>query len=293
MDAAWSYSVAIVFIFLVTHFLRRYYTGERWRSEKRAEEIMEQNAEILRQNQLLEKVNEEKNKLFSIVSHDLKSPLDAISGYLELLSHNTLTNDEKKELETELLEQTRYTSDLLTNLLSWAKAQMQGIKVHLVKLHLKEIMVDVISKKIAPAAKKKLEIIHLIDPSIEVICDKEMLRIVLRNLLNNAIKFTPEGREILIKVYADGADAIISIRDTGIGISIEKQEDIFTLKTRSTFGTNNEKGIGMGLIICKQFMEYQHGNIRFESEKGKGTVFYLTLPLAKTLSPTDMLLSRS
>ena len=281
IDIGWSYVIALTFMFFVTHFLRQHFNNERTLSEKRAEEISEQNKQILAQNYLLEKVNEEKNKLFSIVSHDIKSPLDAITGYLEILSLNTLSNNEKAEIEALLLEQTRYTSDLLINLLSWAKAQMHGITVHLVSLHLKGMIEDVTNNKISLAARKGIKLTHSIDPSIEVIGDKEMLHIVFRNLVNNAIKFTQPGGEIFIRVYKKGLEAEISIQDTGIGISAEQQEDIFTLRTRSTYGTNNEKGIGLGLIMCKQFMEYQHGTIRFESQAGMGSVFYLSLPLTK------------
>jgi signal transduction histidine kinase len=282
VDLAWSYTLAFGFIFVVTTFLRRYFTYERRSSEKRAEEISAQNKQIIAQYELLEKVNQEKNKLFSIVSHDLRTPIDGITSYLELLSQNLFTNDEKAEIETALLEQTKYTSELLLNLLSWAKAQMEGITAHLAPTDLNAVVEQVTNNKVPFATKKGIRLSHLADLEMNVICDKEMLQIVLRNIMNNALKFTRPGGEVLIRTYKKGPLAEIEIRDCGIGIPIEKHADIFTMRSRSTYGTDNEKGIGLGLIMCKQFMEYQQGSIRFESEYGKGTTFYLSLPLTTT-----------
>jgi two-component system sensor histidine kinase/response regulator len=108
-----------------------------------------------------------------------------------------------------------------------------------------------------------------------------MLNILLRNLLNNAIKFTRPGGEIVIKAVRQGNEAVISVQDNGIGIPEEQQQEIFSSNARSTFGTNNEKGIGLGLRMCKEFIDYQHGRIWFESTYGKGSIFYIALPIAR------------
>ena len=135
--------------------------------------------------------------------------------------------------------------------------------------------------KIVVAGRKNIKLTYAIDPTIEVIADEEMLRIVIRNLVNNAIKFTNSGGEIFIKAYKKGIRAEVLVQDNGIGIPMEKQGDIFTLKARSTFGTNSEKGIGLGLRMCKEFIDYQHGDIWFESIAGQGTGFYISLPIAR------------
>lgn len=281
LDLAVTSTIAIIFIYTIINYLRHYFEGKMKLSDQRALAISEQNTQILAQNKMLEQVNDEKNRLFSIVSHDLKSPLDSIKGFLELLSSDVLDHDEKIKIEEDLLEQTKYTSDLLMNLMSWAKAQMQGVTVNLLPHNLKDIVEQVAANKLSIAARKGIKLTYSIYPTIEVVCDVDMLHIVLRNLINNALKFTPSGGEVYLKATKKDNKAVISVQDTGIGIAPEKQEQIFTLKTRSTYGTNKEKGIGLGLLMCKEFTEYQNGEIWFESEQGKGTTFYISLPLTK------------
>ena len=279
LDVGSNYILALVFIFSITTFLRKHFNHERDLAEQRALSISEKNIVITEQNKLLEKVNEEKNKMFSIISHDLRSPLDSIRGFLELLSENLLNEEEKLTIQEELLTQTKYTSELLLNILYWSKTQMQGVTVHLKPLNLKAVVERSANLKIALAAKKEVKLTYSIPSGIEVIADEDMLVIVLRNLINNAIKFTPSGGEIFILIAKNTQNEIqIAVQDTGIGIPSDKQEQIFTFKTESTFGTNNEKGIGMGLTLCKEFMDYQHGTIGFESTEGKGSIFYVTLP---------------
>ncbi len=281
LDIGFSTVISITFIFTITTYVRRYYEERRRVANERATAIELQNKQIIAQNQQLEKVNEEKNKIFSIVSHDLKGPLDSIRGYLVLLSGNMLEESEKATIGDELLEQTKYTTDLLMNLMSWAKAQMHGVSVNLGPTNLNVLIDDVVGHIKSVAARKNIKLTYSIDRTLELICDKDMLHIVIRNLVNNAIKFTESGGEVKIKVSNHENTAVISISDTGIGIPPEKQSEIFTLKTRSTYGTKKEKGIGLGLMMCKEFMDYQQGKIWFESKQGVGTTFYISLPLTR------------
>jgi two-component system, sensor histidine kinase and response regulator len=281
MDIGLSCCICITFIFATNNYLRNYYNSKKILADERALAILEQNKKIISQNQLLETVNEEKNKLFSIVSHDLKSPLDSIRGYLTLLSDNMLDDDEKQEIQEELLDQTKYTSDLLLNLMTWAKAQMHGVKVNLTPIHIAKLVDDVALHKKSVAARKGIKLTYSINNNIEVIGDRDMLHIVLRNLVNNAIKFTDAGGEVSIKASVTGEKVEISVQDTGIGISPDKQDEIFTMKTTSTYGTSQEKGIGLGLMMCKEFMQYQHGEIWFDSKPGTGSTFYISLPLTR------------
>lgn len=280
-DMAVSNVAAIIFIFAITRYLRKHLYKERAKAEDHAQAIDEQNQQILAQNQMLEKVNEEKNKIFSIISHDLRSPLDSIRGYLELISEGSATPEEQKFIHEELLNQTKYTSELLLNLLYWSKAQMHGIIVKLVSVPLKELAEEVTNSVFSNAAKKHIKITHSIKTDVEIVADRDMLRIVLRNLLNNSIKFTPEGGDIFVKATRKGDLAEISIQDTGIGIPAGRRDEIFRLKTQSTYGTNQEKGIGLGLVLCQEFIEYQNGRIWFESTEGAGSTFYISLPLTR------------
>ena len=158
---------------------------------------------------------------------------------------------------------------------------MKGVSVNLVPIKIKDMVDDARNFKMAGAAKKNIKLTYAIDRELEVIADKDMLRIVLRNLVVNAIKFTKPGGEIVIGVKRKNDKAEISIKDNGIGIPAEKQREIFSLKTNSTYGTNEEKGMGLGLMLCKEFVEYQNGTIWFESEEGKGSTFFISLPLTK------------
>lgn len=281
LDIGVTYAISILFVFLITNYLKRYYKHEKNLAGERLLAITAKNEEILKQNRDLERLNDEKNKMFSIISHDLRSPIDSIRGYLEVLSQVILDPAEKKGIENELLGQVKYTSDLLQNLLYWSKTQMKGVSVKLVPIRLIDMVDDARNFKLAGAARKEIKMTYAINKDIEVIADKDMLKIVLRNLVVNAIKFTPEGGEISIKLIKKDATALISIQDNGIGIPLEKRKEIFTLKSGSTFGTNDEKGIGLGLVLCKEFIEYQGGEIWFDSEVGKGSTFYISLPLSK------------
>lgn len=281
IDIYITYASAVAFIFFITRYLRRQLNKEQKIAEENTQAIALQAERILQQKEVVEKVNREKDKLFSIISHDLRAPLDSIKSYLELLSENILTPQEKNDLEGQLLEQTKYTSDLLGNLLSWAKSQMGGVNVTLVPINAKELVELIADNKLSLVARKGIKLTYSVHPSIELIADVDMLKIVLRNLINNAIKFTRPGGEITIKAEKSGNDIRISVADTGIGIPTDKQGEIFSSNVHSTYGTNNEKGIGIGLMMCKEFMGYQNGSIGFTSTEGVGSTFYITLPATR------------
>ncbi len=279
IDILSAYVALIVFAYFIINYLRNYYYGEKKLADARLDEILQQNIQIKEQNRLLEQANAEKSKLFSIISHDLRTPIDSITGYLGILSESEISSDDRKEIEQELYSQTRYTSDLLQNLLHWSKNQMAGVNVKLAPVNLAHLVEDARITKVNSASKKGIKLSYNIDTGIEVIADKDMLRIVLRNVINNAVKFTRTGGEVEISFASRAGLGEIAIKDNGIGMDANKQKEIFTLHSNSTFGTNDEKGIGLGLMLCKEFMIYQNGDIRFESELGKGTIFYLSLPL--------------
>ncbi|MEO5910007.1 MAG: HAMP domain-containing sensor histidine kinase [Pelobium sp.] len=223
------------------------------------------------------KMNDEKDKLFSIISHDLKTPLNAVKQYLEFLNEGNLTPEERKFIEEQLLITTIGTQNLLHNLLDWSRNQIEGRPLALEYLNLEECLVDTVKNAKGLCEKKEITFINDIDRDINCFLNKHMIEMIVRNLLNNAIKFThPNG---YIKLATEVKDKIcrISIKDDGMGIAQADQADLFSLKIKSSSGTQNERGTGLGLVLCKEYIQKLGGEIGFESEVGKGSTFYITL----------------
>ena len=269
-DIGSTYLITALLIFLATNFIRKSYHHEKIVAEEKAEE--------------LKISNETKNKLLSILAHDLRSPLGSIQNYLEILSELNSDDIDRKSIEASLLNETKNTQQMLSNLLLWSKSQMEGVNVNLLPVNLKESILPAIRAHQSIAIEKRIKIEDNINKSIVILADRDMLQLVIRNLVNNAVKFTDTGGQIGIEAKIEGKNCLITISDTGRGIPYEMQKDLFSLGVKSTFGTQNEKGVGLGLSLCKEFTELQNGTIRFESEPGKGTRFFLSFKLASALS---------
>ena len=269
-DIGSTYLITALLIFLATNFIRKSYHHEKIVAEEKAEE--------------LKISNETKNKLLSILAHDLRSPLGSIQNYLEILSELNSDDIDRKSIEASLLNETKNTQQMLSNLLLWSKSQMEGVNVNLLPVNLKESILPAIRAHQSIAIEKRIKIEDNINKSIVILADRDMLQLVIRNLVNNAVKFTDTGGQIGIEAKIEGKNCLITICDTGRGIPYEMQKDLFSLGVKSTFGTQNEKGVGLGLSLCKEFTELQNGTIRFESEPGKGTRFFLSFKLASALS---------
>ena len=274
IDILSSYIVTLTCIYLITNYLRKNYEREKQTAEERANKIDTQNIN-------LEQLNQKKDKLFSIIAHDLQSPLNSIITTLHLIAEYDLEEEEKKMLGDELLALTKNTSNLLTNLLTWSKLQMDGKGVRLSSENVYEAVERALSIQRMLADKKSVNLISYIDRDIHITADHNMLELVIRNLINNAIKFTPTGGEVSIDLQIKGDTCNLMVTDNGIGIDPGQQEEIFSLKTQSTFGTNNEKGIGLGLVLCKELLALQQGELWFDSVPGKGTTFYASFPLSR------------
>ncbi|OMP78661.1 hypothetical protein BW716_13190 [[Flexibacter] sp. ATCC 35208] len=273
IDLASSYFVTLTCTFLITNYLRNNYNREKKKAEDRADKIDIQNAN-------LEQLNQKKDKLFSIIAHDLQSPLNSIITTLHLIAEYELSEEERKMLGDELLTMTKNTSNMLTNLLTWSKMQMDGRGVRLSPVHVYEVVQRVLGIQQILADKKSVTLTSKIDPAVYVTADHNMLELIIRNLVNNAIKFTPNNGQVTISLLVKDGICQLMVTDNGIGIESSHKEEIFSLKTQSTFGTNNEKGIGLGLVLCKELQSLQHGELWFESVPGKGTTFYATIPVA-------------
>jgi signal transduction histidine kinase len=266
IDIGFSYVAIISCIaFIISYILKSY------RSEK-------DNA--LKASIELKAANDSKTKLLSILSHDLRSPLNSIQSFLELLLEYDLEENEQKAIKSSLLKETKNTQAMLFNLLSWTKSQMDGgVKVKLVKVNLYDTLKVAIEIQQTAAMEKMITVENKIDRDICVVADLDMLKLVVRNLINNAIKFTNSGGEIAVSTEVKDQYGILYVRDNGIGISEEKQRSIFSMESETTYGTKNEKGVGLGLLLCKEFTDLQGGRISFSSSENVGTVFQLTFPL--------------
>jgi two-component system, sensor histidine kinase and response regulator len=274
VDILSSYLITLTCIYLITNYLRNNYEREKQSAEERANKIDSQNIK-------LEQLNQKKDKLFSIIAHDLQSPLNSIISTLHLIAEYELEEEEKKMLGDELLTLTKNTSTLLTNLLTWSKLQMDGKGVRLSSENVWEAVERVLAIQRLLADKKSVNITSRVDPDIYVTADHNMLELVIRNLINNAIKFTPSGGQINIDLHITEKSCHLMISDNGIGIDPSHRDEIFSLKTQSTFGTNNEKGIGLGLVLCKELLTLQDGELWFESTPGEGTTFFASFPLSQ------------
>ncbi len=234
-------------------------------------------------NQQLQTANADKDRLFTIIAHDLKSPLAGISGSTEMLSKeiDVFSKNEIQTLCKQLHVNSSNTLDLLNDLLQWARMSQEGVDYSPKSLNLNELVNTMLAAPMDVAGKKDISIGVDIPQDLRVMIDVPMIKTVLRNLLFNAIKFTPRRGRIMIIAGQDGRHAVISVKDNGIGMDQEIMSSVFSVeKKKWQIGTEGEKGTGLGLILCKQFIEQHGGKIWVQSEPDQGTTVSFTLPLA-------------
>lgn len=239
--------------------------------------LIEHQNEIKKRSLELEQLNQVKDKFFSVISHDLRSPINALAGILNLMSKNQITSEELPRVIKELQLQFDHTKNLINNLLDWALLQMDKLSIQPVKINLKS-MVDDNFELLDSLHLKEVKLINKISEDTLAFADLNMINLVFRNLILNGMKFTEQGGEITIGAEVHDDELTIWVRDNGVGISPEIQKLLFE-KTAgySTRGTANEKGTGLGLILCKEFVERNGGRIWLESEEGKGSTFFFTV----------------
>jgi signal transduction histidine kinase len=238
-----------------------------------------QNNEIQSQKENLEQLNSMKDKLLVIVSHDFRSPLQSLKGVLNLLGETSdLTLAEINSIAKALRTQVDYTYNFLENLLLWTKNQMEGANLFFSDLPVKTLVVETVGLLQPTAIEKKLTFCNLVDESHLVVADIETVRLVVRNLISNAIKYSHAGGKITIRSERKADDIIFSVHDNGIGMLPEDQEKIFEKGLRvSKLGTGQEKGTGFGLMLCRDFVAKNGGQFWFSSKPGEGSTFYFSL----------------
>ncbi|MCM4164484.1 MULTISPECIES: PAS domain-containing sensor histidine kinase [unclassified Arenibacter] len=227
-------------------------------------------------------LNTDKNKIFSIIAHDLRSPFNTILGCSELLLDSIgEKNKEEAYKYSEIVHATAQNSlALLDNLLNWSKLQTQQNNFNPQNIILSDIINGIIELFSSAATIKEIELVHLGSYDFEICTDMDILKTVLRNIVSNAIKFTRVGGKVCIMTKKEPPKVIITISDNGIGINERNVDKLFNIETNKwTFGTSDEKGSGLGLPLCKEFMEKLGGSICVKSIEGEGSEFKLILPL--------------
>lgn len=241
------------------------------------EQMLLHNKNITDQIADLEEINKVKDRLFSIVSHDLKDSISSIKGFIDLLREEGISQEEFYELIPELSENADNASLLLFNLLNWSKTQMQNLEPNPELFNIQEVFHTKMALIEQKVEQKRIVIIDESQRDM-IYADKSMIEIVIQNLLTNAVKFCRTGDMITISNKVENGNALICIEDTGVGIAKENLDKLFKSSAFTTVGTKNEKGTGLGLSICKELVELNKGRIWVESTVNVGTRFYVELP---------------
>jgi len=266
-------ALLLIFVFFI---LMKYF------EKLKSNELLEEKNQIIQKSeQELILLNASKNKFFSIIAHDLKNPFHNVMGYSYLLSkdYDRFTEQERKKFAIDINQSTNNIFRLLQNLLEWSRSQTGRLKFAPLEIEFKRVLENSVSVLHSLAEQKKIRISHTYDENLMVFADPIMLETVLRNLINNAIKFTPENGSIEITARTIDSEVEISVIDSGVGISEEDLQNLFRIDSKvKRKGTNDEDGSGLGLILCKEFIEKNNGTIWARSKLNNGSSFTFTIP---------------
>lgn len=242
-------------------------------------EIIAEKARLLeKQTNELEELNSLKTKLFSVIAHDLRSPMYAMRNLFRNIHQQNVPAHDVKMMIPDVLMDLNYTIGLMENLLQWSKTQMQSSAAHSEEIDISKMIHEVLQLMRLQAEAKQIYIEMKNDSSVFALADKDMINLVLRNLISNAIKFTPQRGMIEIGVNEAPQFIEVYVQDSGIGISKEAMQKINESNFFTTKGTSSESGTGLGLMLCKEFLNKNGGQMHIESIPGKGSIFSFTLP---------------
>ena len=256
--------------------------------EAASEELRAQSEELHMANTELTRLNATKDKFFSIIAHDLKNPFSGILSASELLDTKYAEMDDmdKRRFVSMIRSSAKGAYQLLQNLLEWARTQTKGIKFNPEYFKLNTLVNETIDLVKMNADQKNIRLLSSFTNDFAVYADVNMIRTVLRNLITNAIKFTPENGKIEVMAFNEGQYVKVMVKDSGVGMSAETVKKLFKIEESvSTTGTSGESGTGLGLILCKDFVEANSGSIRVESQPGDGSCFIFTIPLSDAPMP--------
>jgi signal transduction histidine kinase len=240
---------------------------------------------LVQQSEKLKELNSAKDKFLSIIAHDLKSPFNSLIGFSDLLNteYEKLEEHQRKLFIKSIRESVNSIYDLLENLLEWSRIQRESIVITPTALGLRELVIKSIDPYIANSNKKEQKVINQIPDNICITADFHSMRTVIGNLFANSVKYTPTGGLIEFSAKQTDSDIVLKIKDTGVGMSTEKTEKLFKIEESvSTPGTSNETGTGLGLIICREYIEKNNCQIGVKSEPGKGTTISILFPKSES-----------
>lgn len=240
------------------------------------------NTIISKQKSELEELGYVKDRIFSVVSHDMRSPVNTLISFIDILEDAEIPADKLRLYAATLKNQLQHTSVLMENLLNWASSQMKGFTPRIAPVPVKELVNETMAVLQKQADEKNIRINNLAGEALLVSADRNMLALVIRNTISNAIKFTPAGGAIEIGAVQKNGQVSIMIKDNGTGMPVEKvrafNDPVYLQSLDTQRGTGGESGTGLGLLLCKTFVALMQGNIRVESKEGEGSVFLVVLP---------------
>ena len=282
------FSTATLFISLLVIIIFILILLIKWLTNRNIKLLIQKNQELelmnqklLQSEERLKKMNMSKDRLFSIISHDLRNPFNALLGVTEILNKNiSRLNEERIKKFTEIIHTSaRSLHSMVESLLEWSRAQSNNIKYRPELFDLRPIILNVFTLFELTAINKKIDLVSNVNETNFVFADRETISLVLRNLIDNAIKFTKEGGKVIVTSKKIDNFVEVSVTDTGIGINAEDISMLFRFDevfTRN--GTQGEQGTGLGLIMCKEFIELNKGKINVISNTNVGSTFYFTIP---------------
>jgi len=248
------------------------------------DELIEQKKEIEDQKVNLQQLNATKDRFFSILAHDIKGPLNSLTAFLNIMTDHLdeMSQDDIKFMSSNLNKSVKNLYSLLENVLSWSRSQMGVLEYTYNEVDLHSLIENNIQLLQVSAQNKGIDLKNEAEKDVKVLIDANSINTVLRNLLSNAIKFTSIDGHVVIRTVVRDKEVEIRVADTGIGMNKDAIKKIFQIDSRyTTKGTANEMGTGLGLVLVKEFVEKNHGLLQVESEEGKGSTFFFTLPLAE------------
>lgn len=272
--------LAIIYIFYGLYLIKTENANYNTALYQNNLEIQKQSNQLKQQAEELDQLNTLKNKLFSVISHDLKAPMYALRNLFDNIHSQGMPAEEIKELIPEVKKDLNYTVSLMENLLQWAKSQMKSHTVRPQLINVTDLIDEVMHLLHLQAEAKHIRIGKKTSGAVYVWADYDMINLVLRNLVSNAIKFTPQGGTICIGASEFSNFAEVYVQDSGKGMTAAEVKKVNSEEFYTTNGTAHEQGTGIGLMLCREFLLKNEGRLRIESEAGKGSTFSFTLPLA-------------